>query len=124
MCSTPEVRLAMLRAAIDEVARAARTGLPGHGPEDLADRLAGLWSMIAELDPALAARLRAYGPDTALSARKDPPGSLRVTPTADRHAGVRGLGPRVNTAGHGEAARRAASMAGCRARGSGGSAPG
>jgi hypothetical protein len=67
MCSTPEVRLAMLRAAIDEVAHAVRTGSPGHaGPEDLAERLAGLWRMIAELDPALAARLRAYGPDTRL----------------------------------------------------------
>ncbi len=51
----------MLRAAIDEVALAARSGQPGHAwPEDLAERLAGLWGMIAELDPALAARLRAW----------------------------------------------------------------
>jgi hypothetical protein len=70
MCSTLEARLAMLRAAIDEVALAARAGQPGHvGAEDLATRLAGLWGMIAELDPALAARLRGYGPDTALYGR-------------------------------------------------------
>src|SRR6266702_7070351 len=68
MCSTLEARLAMLRAAIDEVALAARFGQPGHAwPEDLAARLACLWGMIAELDPALAARLRGYGPDTRLS---------------------------------------------------------
>ena len=65
MCSTLEMRLAMLRAAIDEVAAAARAGQAGHtDPGDLANRLAGLWAMIAELDPALAARLHGYGPDT------------------------------------------------------------
>ena len=64
MCSTLAVRLAMLRAAIDEVALAARAGRYGHtDPGELAERLAGLWSMIAELDPALAARLHAYAPD-------------------------------------------------------------
>jgi hypothetical protein len=65
MCSTLEVRLAMLRAAIDEVAVAARGSQAGHTePGELARRLAGLWAMIAELDPALAARLHGYGPDT------------------------------------------------------------
>jgi hypothetical protein len=82
MCSTLEARLARLRAAIDEVALAARaardgrTGLGGHtgpgghteldgntDPGELAERLASLWGMIAELDPALAARLHGYGPD-------------------------------------------------------------
>ena len=64
MCSTLEIRLAMLRAAIDEVAVAARGGQAGHtDPGELARRLAGLWAMIAELDPALAARLHGYGPD-------------------------------------------------------------
>ena len=64
MCSTLEMRLAMLRAAIDEVAAAARAGQAGHtDPGDLANRLAGLWAMIAELDPVLAARLHGYGPD-------------------------------------------------------------
>ena len=78
MCSTLEARLARLRAAIDEVALAARTGQPGHtGAEDLAERLAGLWSMIAELDPILAARLRGYGPDTRL---RGYPGRARLHP--------------------------------------------
>src|SRR5215471_14136010 len=64
MCSTLEMRLAMLWAAIDELALAARADRAGHtGPGDLARRLAGLWAMIAELDPALAARLHGYGPD-------------------------------------------------------------
>lgn len=64
MCSTPEMRLAMLRAAIDDVALTVRADRAGHtDPAELATRLAGLWAMIAELDPALAARLHGYGPD-------------------------------------------------------------
>jgi hypothetical protein len=96
MCSTLEARLAMLRAAIDEVALAMRAGQPGHpGPQDLAERLAGLWAMIAELDPALAARLRGYGPDNGLCARTGHrPWSLFVImPAAAGGVGVRGLGP-------------------------------
>ena len=31
---------------------------------ELAARLAGIWAMVAELDPALAAKLRNYFPDT------------------------------------------------------------
>ena len=59
----------MLRAAIDEVALAARADRAGHtDPGELASRLAGLWAMIAELDPALAARLHGYGPDTGRDA--------------------------------------------------------
>ena len=66
MCSTREARLAQLRAAIDEVAQAAHAGPGEHAdPQELAERLAGLWAMIAELDPGLAARLRGYCPDTS-----------------------------------------------------------
>ena len=100
MCSTLEARLARLRAAIDEVALAARaargghtgqdahtvlgghTGQDGHtelgghtDPGELAERLASLWGMIAELDPALTARLHGYGPgadrDTPLCRHPD-----------------------------------------------------
>src|SRR5262252_3253382 len=72
MCSTRESRLARLRAAIDEVARAAHASPGEHAnPEELAERLAGLWAMIAELDPGLAARLRGYCPDTSLRAVRD-----------------------------------------------------
>jgi hypothetical protein len=64
MCSTREARIAMIGAAIDEVAAAARAGATGH-PDvaELAARLAGIWAMVAELDPVLAARLRSYFPD-------------------------------------------------------------
>jgi hypothetical protein len=65
MCSTREDRIAKIGAAIDEVAAAARGGAAGHADvSELADRLAGIWAMVAELDPVLAARLRAYFPDT------------------------------------------------------------
>lgn len=64
MCSTLESRLARIGAAIDEVALAARAAAAGHGDaDDLAGRVASLWAMIAEVDPALAARLRGYCPD-------------------------------------------------------------
>ena len=78
MCSTQGARLARLRAAIDEVALAARADPPGHAtPEELAERLAGLWAMIADLDPDLAARLRGYCPDTPLRGRPQPGCGLR-----------------------------------------------
>lgn len=65
MCSTREARIERIGAAIDEVAAAARAPAAGHADlTELTDRLAGVWAMIAELDPALAARLRAYFPDT------------------------------------------------------------
>jgi hypothetical protein len=62
----------MIGAAIDEVAAATRAGAAGHADmaaghadiDELAARLASIWAMVAELDPALAARLRSYCPDT------------------------------------------------------------
>src|ERR1700745_2806272 len=79
MCSTQEARLASLRAAIDEVALAAQAAAGEHRDlGELAARLAGLWAMIAELDPGLAARLRGYCPDTSLGAR-----NRKVVPGAD-----------------------------------------
>jgi hypothetical protein len=65
MCSTREARIASIGAAIEEVAAAARASEAGPGDvTDLAARLARIWAMVAELDPALAARLRSYFPDT------------------------------------------------------------
>ncbi len=65
MCSTREARIAMIGAAIDDLAAATRAEAAGHADvTELAARLAGIWAMIAELDPALAARLRSYFPDT------------------------------------------------------------
>src|SRR5215467_4242037 len=81
MCSTREARLARLRAAIDEVALAAQADPAGHAdPEELAERLADLWAMIAELDPGLAARLRGYCPDTGLGSR----GAVQLRPSPGR----------------------------------------
>jgi hypothetical protein len=63
VCST-EDRLALIGEAIDEVAAAASGGAAsGVGMPDLTARLARIWAMLAELDPALAARLRNYGVD-------------------------------------------------------------
>lgn len=65
MCSTREARIERIGAAIDEVAAAARTPAARRADvTELTDRLADIWAMIAELDPILAARLRAYLPDT------------------------------------------------------------
>ena len=65
MCSTREARIERIGVAIDELAAAARAPAGGHADvTDLTERLAGIWAMLAELDPILAARLRAYFPDT------------------------------------------------------------
>jgi len=63
VCST-EDRLALIGEAIDEVAAAASGGAAsGPGMADLTARLARIWAMLADIDPALAARLRNYGVD-------------------------------------------------------------
>ena len=60
MCST-EDRLARIGEAIDEVAEAASQGAAsGAGMA----QLARIWAMLAELDPALARRLRGYSVDS------------------------------------------------------------
>jgi hypothetical protein len=65
MCSTVEERLARISEAIDEVAAAVSAGAAsGAGLDDLAESLARIWAMVAELDPALARRLRGYGAPT------------------------------------------------------------
>jgi hypothetical protein len=51
--------VARLGRAIDELADAAQA--PDARPQDLTERLAGVWEMVAELDPELARRLIGYG---------------------------------------------------------------
>jgi hypothetical protein len=64
VCST-EDRLVRIGEAIDEVAEAASEGAAsGAGMADLAARLARIWAMLAEVDPALARRLRGYSVDS------------------------------------------------------------
>jgi hypothetical protein len=57
VCSTPEAALDDLARAIDELAAASGTGeAAGH----LAERIARLWGMVADLDPELARRRSGY----------------------------------------------------------------
>lgn len=66
MCSTIAARLAVIGQSIDEVAGALRGDSPSEAElDDLAGRLARIWEMITELDPALAGRLPAYTPEAA-----------------------------------------------------------
>jgi hypothetical protein len=61
VCSIKDSGLARIGKAIDEVAAVARgNALTGADMDDLADRVAGIWSMVAEIDPALAVRLPGY----------------------------------------------------------------
>jgi hypothetical protein len=65
MCSIPDARIALLGEAIDDLAEQARAGIKpaeaaGGGTDDVAQRLAGIWAMVAELDPGLAERLPRY----------------------------------------------------------------
>jgi hypothetical protein len=77
MCSIPDMRIALIGQAIDELAEETRRGARrttegGTGSaaddaaddnataDDVAERLAAIWAMVAELDPGLAARLPRY----------------------------------------------------------------
>lgn len=74
MCSTPDQpalapqpapdpRLALIGVAIDKLAedvRARASGDGADGTDGMAQRLACVWAMMAELDPALAQRLPGY----------------------------------------------------------------
>lgn len=65
MCSITDPRLTMIGTAIDELAEAARAEAahprPSWGTSDtMAERVAGIWAMVAELDPGLARRLAQY----------------------------------------------------------------
>lgn len=65
VCSTRENRLALIGEAIDEVAAAVRAGASaGADMDDLAERVAGIWAMVAEIDPGLALRLPGYCRDS------------------------------------------------------------
>jgi hypothetical protein len=73
MCSITDERLALIGTAIDELAEAARVAAGGAGADTsdtltqdtlaqdaMAERVAGIWAMVADLDPALAHRLSQY----------------------------------------------------------------
>ena len=68
MSSTTDPRLAMIGAAIDELAEASRAASgsrsPGGSVPDasgtMAERVARIWAMVADLDPGLAQRLPGY----------------------------------------------------------------
>jgi hypothetical protein len=75
MCSMTDPRLTMIGTAIDELAEAARAeaardgaasprtpGAPGTTAtsDTMAERVAGIWAMVADLDPGLAQRLSRY----------------------------------------------------------------
>jgi hypothetical protein len=61
MSSMTDPRLAMIGTAIDELAEASRaaSGTPGTSGS-MAERVARIWAMVADLDPGLAQRLSGY----------------------------------------------------------------
>ena len=59
MCSNAVDRLARIGEAIDQLAAEA-AGAGDDGPGRVAERLAAIWAMMADLDPGLAQRLRGY----------------------------------------------------------------
>ena len=67
MCSNAADRLARIGEAIDQLAvEAADAGEDSHGR--VAERLAAIWAMMADLDPGLAQRLRGYTDHDSLQA--------------------------------------------------------
>ena len=93
MSSTEDPRLARISEAIEAVAHAARSPDGRAGAEDLADRVAGIWAMVAEADPALASRLPGYctGEKEGATEEDSPAGQDRRPagqdrPAVDQHA--------------------------------------
>jgi hypothetical protein len=63
MCSITDPRLALIGLAIDELAEAARVAAGDSRPgtsDTMAERVASIWAMVADLDPGLAKRLSQY----------------------------------------------------------------
>ena len=70
MSSMTDPRLAMIGAAVDELAEASRAASGASGPSSIpgapdtsgsmAERVARIWAMVADLDPGLAQRLSGY----------------------------------------------------------------
>jgi hypothetical protein len=59
VCSIEDVAIAEVISAIDQLAADSRAGL---APSDIRTRVAGLWAMLAALDPELARLSAAYEP--------------------------------------------------------------
>jgi hypothetical protein len=57
VCSTPEASLSAVSRAIEQLASDIRAGM---GAGCLSERIAGIWGMLADLDPGLASRRSAY----------------------------------------------------------------
>lgn len=57
MCSIEDVAIAEVIRAIDQLAADSRAGL---APTDMRARVAGIWAMLAALDPELARLSAAY----------------------------------------------------------------
>ncbi len=62
MCSTPGERLARIGRAIDELATDSLAPRGAESDASMHARLAGIWDMVAELDPELARRVPDYHP--------------------------------------------------------------
>jgi hypothetical protein len=68
MCSITDQQLALIGMAIDELAEAARAEAAGaeagesrpDTSDTMAERVARIWAMVADLDPGLAKRLSQY----------------------------------------------------------------
>jgi hypothetical protein len=69
VCSTPESPVARLAHAIEDLAADCRDGA---ADSQLAERIARLWGMIADLDPELARRRSGY--EGAAQPRRPAPG--------------------------------------------------
>jgi hypothetical protein len=76
MCSMTDPRLAMIGTAIDELAEAARAEATAAGSrpgaaDTMAERVADIWAMVADLDPGLAQRLSRYTDQGPQAAKRD-----------------------------------------------------
>ena len=81
MSSMTDSRLAMIGTAIDELAEASRAASGTPGPSSIpgapdpsgsmAERVARIWAMVADLDPGLAQRLSQYTDQGPQATKRD-----------------------------------------------------
>src|SRR5712692_6748613 len=96
MCSTPGERLARIGRAIDELATDALAPRGAESDASMHARLAGIWDMVAELDPELARRVPDYHPGYD-------PGSSKDAGTAEGTSSAEGTGGTEGTSADGAA---------------------
>jgi hypothetical protein len=98
VCSTTSEQLAKIGRAIDELAADSRAPHGARSDATFEDRLAGIWAMVAELDPELARRMPSYDAARRRGPARAPgsgPAPAAARPVSEADPGGRSREPRT-----------------------------